>query len=285
MRPIALIAFALLLTMLQACAAPSQAGDPEIPDREPRTDLLACSELRLHRYSAKGSRIPDEAVRAAVATIERHTGRTIRVIDHGEADSRWGVGGPLAPIQDNGHPISGADIAAANNRYLLATPDDGILGAADVGEAGGVLPLVEPNTIILVELPGTEDGSGVTGYAGRVTIDAGPRPPSTSQEGMVVLLHSALVHRSGFFVSRTKLCQWTLTHELGHVLHVPESHTHTWFVPGLGPHCTNPNCVMYTGFDWRVLWTGIVRGWPMDFCDECTAELARVRAVAEQPPK
>jgi len=33
---------------------------------------------------------------------------------------------------------------------------------------GGFLPLVEPGVIIVVELPGTEKGNGVTGVTGSI---------------------------------------------------------------------------------------------------------------------
>jgi hypothetical protein len=276
------LASLLLALLLPACAAPSRPADPTIPAQPVRADLFSVQEVRLHRFSAKGCRIPDPAFRAALTTIESHLGRPIRVIDHGETETGWGENGPIAPIQDRGHPISGADVTAAGGRYMLSQPDDGILGVIDMGPIGGgrPLPLVEPGAIIVVEFPGTQDGSGVTGVTTRVAVDQGAAKPQ-AQSGMVILCHSALVHRSGVFISRAKLSQWTLTHELGHVLHVPASNAHLWFVPGLGPHCTNPTCVMYTGFDWRVLWTGLVRGWPLDFCDHCTAELVQACVNAQ----
>jgi hypothetical protein len=40
---------------------------------------------------------------------------------------------------------------------------------------------------------------------------------------------------------------------------------------------------MYTGFDWRVLWTGLVTGWPLDFCDDCAKELESARPKPPGP--
>jgi predicted Zn-dependent protease len=97
------------------------------------------------------------------------------------------------------------------------------------------------------------------------------------RSGTVVLCRSAIKRRSNWFVSEAKLAQWTLTHEIGHVLDVPASNTHKWLVPGLGVHCTRPECVMYTGLDWRVVVTGVLKGWPMDFCELCRGELERAR--------
>jgi hypothetical protein len=283
MRTLAVIVCALILCLLQGCKAPSREGDPTLTSQSVRADLFTAPEVRVHRFSGKGDRISDEAFRDALVTVERHLGRSIRVIDHGEVEA-WGDHGPVAPIQDQGRPVSKADVTGANGRYMLSKPDDGILGVIDMGP-GGLVPLVEPGVIIVVELPGTEKGNGVTGVAGALVVDEGPTAKPASRSGLVMLHHNDLVHHSGFFVSRTKLCQWTLTHEIGHVLRVPASNSHIWIVPGLGAHCTNPNCVMYTGFDWRVLWTGLVRGWPLDYCEQCKGELAQARAEAGRGTK
>jgi hypothetical protein len=139
-------------------------------------------------------------------------------------------------------------------------------------ELGRQRPL-EPGTVLVVPVGGV----GVTGYLSW----RGDQREGAGQTPIVVLKPETVAHRSGLFVSAAKLSEWTLTHELGHVLNVPASNTHAWIVPGLGGnHCTHPECVMYTGFDWRVLWTGIVRGWPMDFCELCSAEIRAAREAA-----
>jgi hypothetical protein len=203
--------------------------------REVRADLFTAPQVRVHRFSYAGARIPDPAFNAAIATVERHLGRSITVIDHGEQSGGWGDHGPMAPIQDAGRAISAADVTAAGGTYKLATADAGILGVIDLraipgyeAAASGMLPLVEPGTIIVVELPGSEDGSGATGFAAAAAVEPGP----TRCTGTVVLNRSAIHRRSNLFVSESKLGQWTLTHEIGHVLNVPASNSHIWPCPG-----------------------------------------------------
>ncbi len=271
-----------------ACAAPPRPPTPELSTVQVRADLFTAPAVRVHRFTAAGARVSDAAFAKAVATIGRHIGREIQVIDHGEG-AAWGVGGPDAPIQDRGHPVSAADVDAAGGRYMLAEPDRGLLGVIDERSIAGhaqdpkrMLPLVEEGTIIVVELPGPEDGGGVTGLATDVAVGRDPERLS----GEVLLFRSAIHRHSNLFVSEAKLAQWTLTHEIGHVLDVPASNTHRWIVPGLGVHCTHPECVMYTGLDWRVVVTGLLKGWPLDFCGLCTGELDRVRenAAAARAP-
>jgi len=85
--------------------------------------------------------------------------------------------------------------------------------------------------------------------------------------------------------STRNLWEWTLTHAAGHVLGVPAKNSHVWVVPGLGPHCTRPECVMYTGVDWRVVLSGLLHGWLIDFCASCAGELADARAQAREKPR
>ena len=78
-------AFALIAALLLcSCAAPPQSADPRIPSREVRADLFTAPQVRVHRFSYAGARIPDPAFNAAIVTVERHLGRSITVIDHGE---------------------------------------------------------------------------------------------------------------------------------------------------------------------------------------------------------
>lgn len=277
------IASLVMALGLSACAAPPRPADLTLPSGAVRREFFEV-EVRVHRYSARGARVPDEAFAHAVATLERHLGRGVRVVDHGEMDSGWGVDGPIAPILDGGRPIGAAEIAGRGGRYLVAE-GAGVLGAIDQRVIAGyeesptrALVLVEPGTILVVELPGPEGGAGVTGYATALAVAAGGS--TERRTGVVVLSRSAIARRSGLFVSESRLAQWTLTHEIGHVLGVPASNTHIWKVPGLGPHCTHPECVMYTGLDWRVVVTGLLTGWPLDYCERCAAELGEARAAA-----
>lgn len=140
---------------------------------------------------------------------------------------------------------------------------------------------LEPGTILVAPIGGV----GVTGY--QTWSGGGEGEPARTP--IVVVLPETIARRAGFFVKSDSLWEWTISHEIGHVLGVPASNSHAWVVPGLGGnHCTHPECVMYTGFDWRVLWTGIVRGWPMEFCAVCTGELEAAKGEAspggKEPP-
>jgi hypothetical protein len=168
--------------------------------------------------------------------------------------AEWTAMGDVRP-----HPTSDITIVELVDRYW----------AHDLARRG----LLDQGSIVVLPLV----NQGVTGYLSwRDCPTTGTRVP------IVVLHDEAIARRSGLFVKREKLYEWTLTHEIGHALGVPAANSHTWVVPGLGGnHCTHPECVMYTGFDWRVLWTGIVRGWPIDFCRQCTEELRQARERAE----
>jgi hypothetical protein len=284
MKPLMLLIICCCI-MAAGCAAPTRDGDPTLHSKQVREEFFTAREVRVHRFSAEGCRMSDAAFAAAVATIESHLHRPIRVIDHGVAKT-WGEGGPAAPIEDRGRLVTGADVQAAGGVFRMSEPQDGILGAALFGNEpgfGNVRVLAEPGTIVVVEMTGPEGGVGVTGFADFLAVDRADGLPRW-REGLVVIHHGVIQRRSNWFVSEAKLSQWTLTHEIGHVLGVPSSNSHIWFVPGLGPHCTDPRCVMYTGFDWRVLWTGIVRGWPMDFCKACSKELEAARTGQSAPP-
>src|SRR5690606_19379413 len=109
-------------------------------------------------------------------------------------------------------------------------------------QAGTPRP-VEPTDILVVPAA----GDGVTGY-----LTWRDDPALEGSRVAVVVVHPEAIERvANPFVKAGKLLEWTLTHEIGHALGVPASHEHMWIVPGLGGHhCTHPECVMYTGFDW-----------------------------------
>jgi hypothetical protein len=283
MKSLACLSLCFCSVIGVGCAAPSRAGDPSLASNQVRTEFFTAPEVRIHRFSVKGARMSDGAFHAALTTIESHLHRPIRMIDHGEQADGWGKGGPVAPVQDHGRAVTGADVEAAGGVYRLSEPQDGIVGVARRAVGDGALcdVLADPGVVVVVELPGPDDGVGVTGSTGAIAVNSDG--PPRFLPGTIVIEHSVIKRRSNWFVSEAKLSQWTLTHELGHVLGVPASNSHIWAVPGLGPHCTDPRCVMYTGFDWRVLWTGIVRGWPMNFCQQCSKEIEAARSASVPP--
>ena len=69
-------------------------------------------------------------------------------------------------------------------------------------------------------------------------------------------------------ISDTQAWKIVLTHEMGHRFGLPESVTHN-----RDGHCTNPDCILYAGPDWKAVVSVLFHGMPYDFCDDCKAEL------------
>jgi hypothetical protein len=231
-----------------------------------------------------GAQIPDTALAHSAATLSKHLGRPVLIIKHPPITyppEALADDPATFPVFDRGRPIADIDLRdLGSSPYLLQNPCHGLLGVVGAPQPSGYIfpmPYVEPAVALVVVAPGTP--AGVTG----LTTGAAVAPDGARQPTMIFLRDAAIRRQSNMFVPRTKLYQWTLTHELGHVMGVPASSTHKWPVPGLGPHCTHPECVMYTGLDWRVVASGLLRGWPLDFCPECAAELAAARRAAAQP--
>ncbi len=270
--------------LLTSCAVPPREADPSLRPTGVRDDFFRAPTVRLHIYTTNDAAIPPEALRRSLATVERHLGRPIEVIDHGSRTIELDEHGellrdPVIPFEDGaGNPIplppgGGAVVP-------LTVPDRCVNGCVGIdtfdGTTMGVLvrPAVDDAVIVLSCVPGPPDGVGVTGYATPIPVG----PAGKLRVGMVVLHASVIDAHSNWFVDCDKLYEWTLTHEIGHVLGIPADASHTWLTPGRGQHCTHPECVMYTGLDWRVVVSGLLHGWPLDYCDVCAAELASMRA-------
>jgi len=267
-----------LALCLCGCRVPPRAGDPTIQAPSVNEAAFRQQVIYLHVVGVDGAEVPSRAVERSVKTISKHLGRPIEVCVHEPARmSEEGVfGNATFPVRDQGRVLGPADVSVASPVHRLSTPDRGVLGVVgrNIGDEiwAKVIPLTGPEAILVAAHPGPKGGRGVTGYATAVACENGD-----FRTGLVVLHESVIKERSGFFVAEERLWEWTLTHEIGHVLGVPASNTHLWRVPGLGPHCTHPECVMYTGLDWRVVVSGLLRGWPLDFCAECTSELRAAR--------
>ena len=290
-RPL-LTALSAALLLLPSCAVPPRAGDPALRPTGVRNDFFTAPSVRFHVFTTNDAAIPPEALRRSIATIERHLGRPIEIIDHGSRtialDDRGELAHqPVRPFEDGaGRLIDPPTPPTSGGGSLVtfANPDRGITGCVGIdtmdADRAGVLvrPAVDDGVIVVSCLPGPPDGVGVTGYATPIPIG----PDAKLRIGMVVLHASVIRAHSNWFVDYDKLYEWTLTHEIGHVLGVPAAADHTWVASARGLHCTHPECVMYTGLDWRVVFSGLLHGWPLDYCDLCTAELAAVREHAER---
>lgn len=275
-----------LLLLLPACAAPPRRGDASIRVSPVRAEHFSAPALRVHVLSVNGARVPPKALRRALATIQRHVGLPLEVYDAGATDLPERENGDLAagivwPVEPYGvgRLSEGDPGLKVGEPVFFDDPRGGIRGVISRGDQFAVPrthPIIEPGVVLVAAVPGARDGSGVTGYASAVPTGDGLH----FRTGMVVGRSRAIRARANFIVSQDNLWQWTLTHEIGHVLGVPGHNSHVWAVPGLGPHCTRPECVMYTGVDWRIVVTGLLRGWPMDFCRDCAEEMAGARAAA-----
>lgn len=271
-----------LALCLCGCRVSPRAGDPTIDAPSVNEAVFRQPVVYLHVVGVDGANVPPRAVERSVKTISKHLGRPIEICLHEPVTmSDEGMfGGATFPVRDQGRVLGPADVSEVSPVYRLSTPDRGVLGVVgrNIGDEiwAKVIPLTGPEAILVAVLPGPKHGRGVTGFATAVA-----RANDDFRTGLVVLHESVIEERSGLFVSETRLWEWTLTHEIGHVLGVPASNTHLWRVPGLGPHCTHPECVMYTGVDWRVVVSGILRGWPLDFCAVCAGELRAAREAAD----
>lgn len=274
-----------LAAALAGCAVPPARPDAEAQSVAVDRAQVNAPAFRLHILEIGGVTIPPDAVEGSVRTLRRYIAGPVEVIRHAPMPTTDWAAGPF-PVLEGGRPLTAADLPAVGP-YLLRTPSAGLLGIAPFpGPAGEpadrqVIPLVEPGVALVAVTPGPVEGRGVTG---RATIAA--RDPGLAPRVAVVVMYDSVIRaRANWFVPRAKLYQWTLTHELGHVLRVPADRSHIRTVPGLGGgHCTHPECVMYTGLDWRVVVSGLLHGWPLDFCEVCGEELRRARAETVDGP-
>lgn len=277
--------FTLFLFICSGCAVPPARPDPDASSGRVAAAQLNAPAFRLHLLEVGGATIPPAAIEGAVRTLQPYFAGPIQVIRHAPTAAFDWDAGPF-PVREDGRFLTAADLGPDGERRL-ASPVDGLLGIAGIPqvddgvESMRILPLIEPGVALVCIMPGPSEGRGVTGYA---TL-AARHPDRAMHTGAVVLQDSVIRARSNWFISRTKLYQWTLTHELGHVLGVPADRSHIRTVPGLGGnHCTHPECVMYTGVDWRIVVSGLLHGWPMDLCAVCQDELRSARAMSPMAP-
>jgi hypothetical protein len=273
------------LALAVSCAVPPHPADPTISEHPVRLEHWRAGVLRVHVMSVNGARIPERALERSLATIAHATGLGTEV--HHEPDlclapdAEGLFADPLPwPVREAGHELSLDDLARTpGRRRLLSEPQGGIVGVVvktNFAAEPVLYPLIEPGVMLVAVVPGNADGSGVTGYTAR----SANAPEGEMFSGLVVLRASAIARVANWFISEDRLWEWTLTHEAGHVFGVPARNSHMWIVPGLGAHCTRPDCVMYTGVDWRVVLSGLLHGWPLDYCGICAKELDEARALA-----
>lgn len=275
----------LFILFFAGCAVPPAPADPSAESGRVESVQLNAPAFRLHLLEVGGAAIPPAAINGTVRTLQPYFAGPIQVIHHTPTATFDWDAGPF-PVLEDGRFLTAADLGPDGERRL-ASPDHGLLGIAGIPqiedgiESMRILPLIEPGVALVCIMPGPSEGRGVTGRATR----AARSPDRSVHTGAVVLHDSVIRARANWFIPRAKLYQWTLTHELGHVLGVPADRSHIRYVQDLGgDHCTHPECVMYTGVDWRVVVSGLLHGWPMDFCKVCQDELRDARSTSSVAP-
>jgi len=250
--------------------APPRRADPTLVDLGVDGAHFRGSALRVHLLSVNGAEVPPEALDRAFDTISRHVHLPVQIDDHGELFVPETEHDPFVwPGWDR---VDAERVrAAAPEPYRPPNAADGVAGFLLIPTRGEVdaeliYPLIEPGVALVVCVPGTS--RGLAGYTVRL-----PRTDGGFHPGLVVL-RAARIERIGRLVGRNRMWEWTLTHEIGHVLGVPGDASHAWNRSQRGVHCTRPDCVMYSGADWRFLWTSLWHGLPLDFCPLCAGELA-----------
>lgn len=273
------------LLLCTGCAVPPAAPDPQAESGRVAAAQINAPAFRLHIMEIGGVTIPMQAVERSIRTLQPHLAGPVEIIHHpAQATFNWDAG--AFPIRDGDRTVLPHDLPPAGP-YRLASPNVGLTGGVGLPASDGetdslrLIPLIEPGVALIAVMPGPAEGRGVTGYATLAARD----PDQALIRGVVVMNDSVIRARANWFIPRTKLYQWTLTHELGHVLGVPADRSHIRQVQGLnGNHCTHPECVMYTGVDWRVIVSGLLHGWPMNFCEVCRQELRAARLDSVSPP-
>ena len=289
------VALAVVLA-LWGCRVPAAEAEPNAPVGAVNRTLLQAPVVRIELLSVNGESVPEKALAASMETIGEYLAGRIEVVDRG---------GIERPALEEDGTLAGRmewpslDWAAVERGEIALEPVSERTtwyrarereGDGEGGKGGRVVaivtelmdgsrlayPMAEPTTILVAAISLEDGGPWVTGYhhdlAG-IGDDKGATFDYAACGSMVVLNGSVIRERSGPFVSETKLWEYTLTHEIGHALGVPASATHARVLPGRGTHCTRPECVMYAAADWRTVLSGLLHGWPLDFCEACAGEL------------
>lgn len=292
------LALVTLTLATAGCRVAPTAADPSIRTRSVNAPLLRAPTVRIHVATVGDESLPEVALEASMATLRRHLPQPIEVIRHPAvpgppAESPEIEFAPEFPVFRDGKQITREDLTGSELESgtaltcRLDTPDRGILGVAGLPSATdadgrvvgyGLRPIVEPDVLLVMVVPGSGNGLGHTGYATQVV----ESDSLHLRTGLVILRRSAIRRRAGVFVPESRLWEWTLTHEIGHVLGVPASNQHACIVPGYGGiHCTHPECVMATGVSWRTIASGLINGWPLDYCEACSAEIRAGRGTEQ----
>lgn len=254
-----LVVGALCAVGLGGCAAPPAKPDPEVEVRGIHVAILRAPRVVVEIVRVNDVVVPEVELARSLARFETLIGVPLEVVDHGrvaldcEPDgrllraTRWPVTpeGELRPPLPPGHFELGPEAEPAHIRVLF------------------------------IERPAREDifAKPVFGFHRR--LPAGEDEPRGGS--LVVIQCGVIADRTNAFIPYAKALEWTITHELGHAIDVPADPSRAWQGPGFGTHCTRPECVMYTGRDWRLVWTAMVRGWPMDYCGPCRDEVRLAR--------
>lgn len=278
----ALVVLAAMCASL-ACRVAPHPADPRAPRSSVARELVAAPAVRVELLRVNGASIPDRAWERALATLARQLSGPIEVRDAGAITLPAGADGRLAapfewPIAADGRAVVERAIEGTDAWLELLRGDEPV-ALVSVGPDGShhATPIVPRDALFVVVLPRDAGRSGLHGWCKRtMRFDAATKRYLEGGALIVIQANSIRAH-AWWPVSATRLFEHTLVHELGHALGLPADPARTWNGPHGGPHCTHPRCALYPAFDWRSLVSGVVDGWPLDWCAPCRAELARAR--------
>lgn len=225
---------------LPSCAMPPHPPDPQFVDREPNLELMNAPLVRVETLWVNGQHVPPSALEASVMAMQPYLRGQVEYVHHGEIAVEVDEEGRFAGLVEwprGQEPASRVPVIR-----IMTTPRKALTGF-------------------------------VTGSCGAVRTEA-DKDSAYALVHEIRLYGDVIAARSGVLVDEEKLWEWTLTHELGHVLGVPARASHTWTGAYPGRHCTHPECVMYSAIDWRVVLTGLTMGWPLDYCEQCKGDLS-----------
>ncbi len=280
MRAAAILA--LLLALSSSCRVPAHAPDARAERKSIARELVNAPVVHVELVRVNGAAIPEVAWSHALATLGRHVRGEIVV--HEREPLTLGVGGKNTLFEAFEWPLD-VDAAQLVERELVAgawyelSHDGEPIATVSVGPDGTrhATPIAPRDTLLVAVLPRDPSMGSLHGWCrptSRIEHESGR---FVSGGSLIVLQSDVILAHAWWPVSAEKLFEHTLVHELGHALGLPADPARTWIGPHSGAHCTHPECALYPAFDWRAVLSGILHGWPLDFCEACKAEIAAAR--------
>ncbi|MFO1011202.1 MAG: hypothetical protein U1F29_14150 [Planctomycetota bacterium] len=275
----------LLALACAACRVAPHAADPRAPVVGVDAALVNSPRVEVRVLHVNGAEVPGKAWERALATLRHALAGHVDVVEAGRivlpADERGALREPFtwpvfaAEELEAGRVVRRELAAGAWNAFVR----DGevvALEALDPDGVASVRPVVAQNVLLVAFVPRDADAGTLLGTCTPLyRFEAGTMERSGHS---IVVQVDALRSRATWFGSAATLAEHTLVHEFGHALGLPADPARAWIGPHFGAHCTQPDCALYPALDWRSASSALLHGWPLDWCEDCRAELAAARA-------